>query len=292
MKRKIVIICLAILVLITAFGIAQISSSKKTEPDIDMFIGSWKESESRYIYGSLEVCDILTRCKGNPLRPEKKGAVLTDINSLSFASLAANASTTQSKLEEEQFIIYINSGKGIIKSGSRTADLHEGIGVLLPPGIEFTMTNTGNETLTMYIISEPIPEGFRPRMRMVVKDEFDNPISTSISRTNRSNNWLFSRDDGLSTFVAINPIMFEPQSLVQPHLHPEGIEEVWIAIKGEIMIQVGDQRCKLPEGSAYKAPADGITPHTNVNNTDVSKKMMWMMKYPVSNNQTTPNLIM
>ena len=86
--------------------------------------------------------------------------------------------------------------------------------------------------------------------------------------------------------------MFEPQSLVQPHLHPEGIEEVWIAIKGEIMVQVGDQRSKLPEGSAYKAPADGITPHTNINNTDVSKKMMWMMKYPVSNNQTTPNLIM
>ena len=289
--KKIIVICLAVLVVITAFGIAQIPSPKKTEPDIDMFIGSWKESDPRYSYGSLEIREILTRCKGNPMRPQKKGAVLTDINSLSFASLAVNTSTTQSKLEKEQFIIYINSGKGIIKSGSRTTDLHEGIGVLLPPGIEFSMTNTGDETLTMYIISEPIPEGFRPKMRMVVKNEFDNPISTSLSRTNRSNNWLFSRDDGLSTFIAINPIMFEPNSLVQPHLHPEDIEEVWIALKGDVMIQIGNQRRKLFEGSAYRAPADGITPHTNINNTDASKKMMWMMKYTVDNNQT-PNSIM
>jgi len=292
MKRKIVIVCLAILVVITAFGLAQIPSWREAEPGIDVFIGSWKKSKSRYMYGSLEVRDILTKCKGNPLRPGKKGAVLTDINSLSYAMLKENASTTPSKLKEEQFIIYINSGKGIIKSGGKTVDLNEGIGVLMPPGIEFSMTNTGNETLSMYIISEPIPEGFNPRMWMVVKDEYDNPISTNLTRTNRTDDWLFSRNDGLSTFVAINPIMFEPKSLVQPHLHPEGIEEVWIALKGDIMIQIGDQRRKLPEGSAYKAPADGITPHTNINNTDVSKKMIWMMKYPVSNNQTTSNSIM
>lgn len=253
------------------------------ELDIDMFMGNWKESAPRHIFGSLEVWDILTRCNGDPLRPTKKGAVLNDILSLSYASLEAHASTTPSTLVEEQHIFYINSGEGIIKSGGKTAELHEGIGILMAPGIEFTITNTGDEPLTMYLVVEPIPVGFNPNKEMVVKDEYDNKISTNLRRVD-SSNWLFSRNDGLSTLTAINPIMYEPMSYVPPHVHPEGVEEVWFAIKGEVAILLGKQRRKLPPGSAYKVPANGTTPHANINNTDVSKKLMWMMKVPVNNN--------
>ena len=255
------------------------------EPDIDIFMGDWRESISRYIFRSLEVRDILTGCDGDPMRSTKKGAVLTDILSLSYASLEAHASTIPSVLEEEQYIFYINSGKGIIKSGGKTADLAEGIGVLMPPGIEFTITNTGDEPLTMYLIAEPIPVGFNPKKEMVVKNEYDNQISTNLRRVD-SNNWLFSRDDGLSTLTAINPIMYEPRSYVPPHVHPEGVEEVWFAIKGEVAILMGKQRRKLPPGAAYKVPANGTTPHANINGANVSKKLMWMMKVPVSNNLT------
>ncbi|MCE5248629.1 cupin domain-containing protein [bacterium] len=250
------------------------------QPDVDMFMGNWKDSKIRMEFGKLEVRDILTRCTGDPLSPGKKGAVLTDINAVSYAVLKPHASTKPSVLKSEQHIYYIVSGKGTIKAGAQTADLFEGIGIIMPPGIEFTISNPGDELLAMYRITEPIPSGFRPRTTMVVRSEYDNTISTNLRRGS-SNDWLFEREDGLSTLVALNPVMYEPRSMVPPHVHPDDVEEVWIAVKGDLFLQVGSQRRNFPAGTAYKVPADSRTPHANINTDEVSKKLLWMMKVPV-----------
>jgi len=254
--------------------------SHRAEPDIDMFMGNWKETKSRRMFGSLEVWDLLTRCYGNPLHPSKKGAVLTDLNSLSYAILEEHASTTPSMLEEKQYIFYIVSGKGTIKSGDKTAELREGVGVIMAPYIKFSITNTGNEQLTMYIVDEPIPDGFSPNIEMVMKNENDNPISTNINRV-RGKDWLFSFEDGLSTLISMNPVTYVPRSLVPPHVHLVGEEEVWFAIDSEVFIQIGKQRRKFPVGTAYKVPADGRTPHSNINVTGSPQKLMWMRKVPI-----------
>ena len=259
----------------------QIVMQQSLPVDIDMFIGDWHDSEPKRKFGSLEVRDILTRCDGDPLRPEKKGAVLTDINAVSYGVLEANTATLPSSLDGVQLILYVDSGEGSISTVSDTTRLSEGIGILMPPGIEFTMENTGDGQLTMYIIEEPIPDSFRPQQRMVVKNEFDNPISTNIHRVNDSRKWLFDRNDGLSTLVGLNPIMWEPRSFYPPHVHGEGEEEIWIAVKGEIIIQLGNKRRVFPAGSAYKVPPDMRTPHTNINSSEVSRKLLWLMKAPV-----------
>ncbi|MFC1538069.1 hypothetical protein ACFL6H_01470 [Candidatus Latescibacterota bacterium] len=294
MKRKTIALSFTLLVVISAFGLAQITpkNKKSTEPDIDKFVNSWKDAKTKTMFGSLEVRDILTKAKGDPLRPRKKGAVLTHVNYVSYASLDINKSTEPSELDDEQLVFYVNSGNGTITSFGITKELTGGIGVIMPPEREFTISNTGDEPLTMYIISEPIPNGFYPRPRMVIKDEYENRISTNLSRTNRTGDMLFGREDGLSTFVAINTIMFEPRSYVPPHLHESDVEEVWIALEGDILIQIGIQRGELPEGSAYKAPADGVTPHTNLNGSEVSKKLLWMMSYPAEYPETPLNNIM
>ena len=65
------IICLVLLV--TASVSAQLQSldgspySPDVDPNIDMNIGNWKDSEPRYTHGTLEERDILT--KGDPLNP-------------------------------------------------------------------------------------------------------------------------------------------------------------------------------------------------------------------------------
>ena len=181
---------------------------------------------------------------------------------------------------DEQAIFYIDSGTGTITSGGKTAELYEGIGILMPPGVEYSMTSTGNVSLTMYIIVEPIPEGFTPNKEMRVSDENVNPIHTTTGHWCHISTRLFKREDGLATMAGMGPVLFTPMSMGQPHSHGEGVEEIWFALRGDINVLLGKQLRKLPVGSAYKIPQDGITPHSNINVSGEPIKLFWFMKVP------------
>lgn len=279
-------LCLAVLFLISSYAGAQTPDysqldpkpyDPKTEPDIDMFISSYKESLNRHIFGSLLERDILTRCEGDPLRPKSRGAVLTNLKRFTHALLEAHTSTTPSSLKNEQSIFYIASGKGIIKSGGKTAELYEGIGVLMPPDTEFTMTNTGDEPLTMYIMTENIPEGFSLKKAMVVHDENVTEFSSSDVHWSHCYKTLFGKRDGLATLRGMGPVWFNPMTMGQPHSHREGVEEIWFSLRGDITILIGKQIRKFPPGTAYKIPPNGKTPHSTINVTDELIKVFWMM---------------
>jgi mannose-6-phosphate isomerase-like protein (cupin superfamily) len=264
---------------------------KGEEPNIDLFTVNWKDAAPKILYGSLEVRDLLTGLQGNPLNPKKKGAVLTSLNSVSYAILKPGAKTSPSKMYREQGLFYISSGEGVIRSGKSEAGLREGIGVLLPPGIDFTLSNTGREPLVLYIIKDPVPEGFKTGAKIIVRDDNDFPPSTNLRRAG-SNQWLFGLRDGLSTFLGVDPIRYEPDSMVPPHVHFPGEEEVWIAIDS-IDIQVGNEHRTLPPGTAYKVPANGKTAHSNINRDRKPKRLLWIMKSQLRQrnipNQNKPN---
>lgn len=254
---------------------------------IDRFIGYWKDAKSRRLYGTLEVWDILTAAKGDPLRPTKKGAVLTGLNTVSYATLAPNVSTRPTRLTGVQHVMYIASGWGKIASGDIKAEVRQGFGVIIPPGVEFTLSNGGEKPLTLYLIEEIIPRGFTPRSRLTVKNDFDQPVNTNRNRSD-ARGWLFSPRDGLASLTGMDPIVFLPRSYVVPHVHLPGDEEIWIALD-EINVQIGRERRLLPEGSAYRAPADSKTPHVNINSTNTDKRLLWIMRVPGSSQRETPS---
>lgn len=249
------------------------------DPNIDLFMGNWRESMPRILHGSLVVRDILTKCDGDPLHPKRKGAVLTDFLAVSYATLNPHNVTVPSVLKGEQQILYIVSGKGIIKAGKQTAELRKGIGVLIPPGLEFTMTNTGGDPLTMYLFSEPLAPGFVPNKDLKITDKFRQPIGISVHWANMDRG-LFGKNDGLSTIIGIGPIMLDAMTIAQPHSHGPGTEEIWLALDGDIQALLGKEIRALPVGTAYKVPADGITAHANINRTDRPIELMWMMRVP------------
>lgn len=250
------------------------------DPHIDMFMGNWRDSMPRNIHGSLVVRDILTGLEGDPLRPVTKSACLTDLKSVSFATLEPHASTMPTTLTGEQEIFYVVSGEGTISTAAgSTSELRDGIGILMPPGVEYVMKNTGKEMLTMYRVVEPIPAGFTPKKDMVVADEYVGAQSMSVHWSNIDKH-LFGKDDGLATLLGIAPILLDSMTLAQPHSHAEGIEEVWVAVKGDIRVLLGKQLRNLPVGSAYKIPANGMTAHANINASDKPIKLIWMMKVP------------
>ena len=247
------------------------------DPNIDMFLSSWMESMPRHSHGSLVERDVFT--KGDPLNPPAKGAVLKYINSFSHATLDANASTTPTTLTGEQEIFYILSGTGTIKAGSKTADLYEGICILMPANLEFTMTNTGDVPLTMYLVNEPVPEGFRPNKDMLVKDENTLPIQSTTGHWCHIVKNFFETDAGLGTLERVLTVTFDPMTIGHPHSHGEGCEEVWMEVKGTSTAFIGKQIRMQQPGTAYMIPPDGNTPHANINSSDKPIKIFYFARY-------------
>lgn len=284
MFQKLFTLWLGILFIVTSVAFAQNQLDPRPldpeiDPDIDMYIGSWKESIPYNTHGTLTERAILTRYKGDPLemKPHRKGAVLMYTNRFSRATLDAHASTTPTTLTGEQEIFYFTSGKGFIKAGGETAELRDGIFVLMPEGLEFTITNTSDEILVMYLINEPLTEGFQPNKEMVVKDEKTMPFRESgyiTGKWNHNGKNIFGQRDGLASHGQITLMTINVMTIGQPHSHDQATEEVWTVIEGKNLAFIGKEiRWQYP-GTAYLIPPNEFTPHTNINTTEKPIKIL------------------
>ena len=247
------------------------------DPDIDMYLCSWKESMPFHTHGSLIERNILTR--GDPLKPPAKGAVLKYINRFTHATLNAHSSTEPTVLKGEQEVIYLLSGKGTIKGRKVSADLHSGICVLIPADCTFTIQCTGDEPLTMYLINEPIPSGFRPNKDILVKNENTTPIGSTRGHWCHIVKGLFGTADGLGTLESVITVAIDPMTIAHPHSHVEGCEEVWTEIKGTSIAFLGKQIRMQPPGTGYMIPPDGNTPHANINTGEEQIKLFYFARY-------------
>ena len=250
------------------------------DPDIDKFMGSWQHSIPYNTHGSLVERAVLTKLEGDDiLKPNRKGAVLININRFSRATLDAHTSTIPTTLKGEQEVFYFTSGKGILKAGGKTTEIRDGIFVIMPERLEFTINNTGDELLELYLVNEPVPEGFIPKKEMVVKDEKLLPYrDEGFLRTHWSHNGknIFSARDGLASLSAITLLTFNAMTIGQPHSHDENIEEIWTVIEGKNIAWLGKEiRWQLP-GTAYKIPQSGFTPHSNINITEEPIKFLYI----------------
>ena len=244
------------------------------DPDIDMYMNNWKNSQPRNIHGSLVERDVLSR--GNPEKPTRKGAVLKYVNRFTHASLYPRASTQPVTLSGEQEIFYVISGKGTVTSGRKTADLYSGIFVLIPDKCSFTMTNTGDDFLNMYLIVEPVVrDDFTPQKEVIVVDENTIPILTTTGHWTMIIKQAFNINKELSIIEYVNAITFDPMTIGQPHSHNVGCEEVWTCIEGETLLFLGKQLRMQTPGTAYMIPTDGNTPHSNINHTDKPVKLLY-----------------
>ncbi len=247
------------------------------DANIDMFLGSWKESMPRHTHGTLVERDILTT--GDPIKPPVRGAVLTYVNRFTHATLYPGSSTTPTTLKNEQEIFYIISGNGTISASGTTADLFTGIAVLMPGELEFTMENTGTEPMTMYLVAEPYEKGFRLNKEMLIVNENTKPIDSSNAHWIGVVKGLFNTSHGLGTLESILTCSFTPMTFFHPHSHVPGCEEVWTTITDELYVLIGKQiRLQLP-GTGYMIPPDGLTPHANFNVSDHTVKMFYFARY-------------
>jgi mannose-6-phosphate isomerase-like protein (cupin superfamily) len=252
------------------------------DADPDMFIKSWRESTPRQLHGSLVARDIFTALEGDdPFRPTRRGAVLVNLKTFCYATLSPRQNTAIT-LEDTQEVYYIDRGHGTITSRGVTSELYRGVGVLMPPDVEFTLENTGDGDLSMYVMGERIPDGFTPNTAMKVVDEADIELTGFTGHWSHIFRYLFKQEDGLATLVGMGPCQFAPMSMGQPHSHVSEVEEIWFAVDEGINILLGKQLRELSPGTAYKIPPNGMTPHSNINVTDQTVTLFWFMHIPTN----------
>jgi mannose-6-phosphate isomerase-like protein (cupin superfamily) len=273
---------LASLVLASCAGLSPLALAQTSPDRIDLYFGDWHNSTPRKTHGSLEERDIFTR--GDPHNPTQKGAVLRFVNSYTYATLAPHTSTKATRLEGQQEIYFIASGHGTATAAGQTADLFRNIAILMPANLEFTLQNTGDQPLTMYVINEPTPPGFRPNSTMLVRDENQLPISTSNGMWSHIVKTLFVTADGLATLQSVLTVTLDPLTVGKPHPVPgedsNDIEEVWTALDGTSLAFVGNELRRQTPGMALYHIPDNQTPHTTINqNEDSQVRFLYFARY-------------
>ena len=248
------------------------------DPDAALFMKNWQESAVRTVLGSLNEWDILTPNAGTSERPLARGAVLTAITRLTYGILEPGKKTDATVLKDEQKIFYFVDGSGTLRGGRKATEVREGIGVVIAPDIEFSIENTGKTPLTMYIVTEPIPDGFTPNKEIVVKDERGTKWSSNNVHWSHNYKNFINSNDGLAVLTGMGPVWYMPGTIGQPHVHGDPVEEIWFSLKGDTTVLLGKQFYHMPPGTAYKIPPTGYTGHSNINASDKPIKMFWMMR--------------
>jgi quercetin dioxygenase-like cupin family protein len=273
---------LASLVLALCAVLSPLARAQATGDRIDLYFGDWHGSASRLTHGSLLERDIFTR--GDPQNPPHKAAVLRFLNSYTYATLAPHASTKPTRLDGQQEIYFVESGRGTATAAGQTAELSRNIAILMPANLEFTIKNTGDQPLTMYLINEPTPASFRPNPNMLVRDENKLPITSSDGLWSHIVKTLFVTADGLGTLQSVLTVTLDPLTMGKPHpaLGEDGndIEEVWTALEGDSLAFVGNQLRRQTPGMALYHIPDNQTPHTNINpGEDSQARFLYFARY-------------
>lgn len=268
--------------LLCCSALSPLAQAQTTGDRIGLYFGDWHNAAAHTVRGSLEERDILAR--GDGLNPPRAGAVFRFVNSYVYATLAPGGSTQPTRLNGQQEIYFVASGKGTVAAGGQTADLHRNVAVLMPANLEFTLKSSGDEPLAMYVINEPTPAGFRPNSNMLVRDENTIPISSSNGFWVHIAKPLFTTADGLATLESVLTVTLDPLTVGKPHPAPNedtsDIEEVWTSLYGGSLALVGNQLHMQTAGMAYLHIPDNLTPHTNINPSAESQaKFLYFARY-------------
>jgi len=222
---------------------------------------------------------MLTALQGpDSLHPTRKGAVLVNAETVSYAQLepGSSAHNIEGELKGIQQTFVVNSGTGVITSGSKKVELSKDMAFVITPGLAFRLTATGDKYMTFYVVTEKIPQGFTPKTTLEVVDNRGKaPVTNAWVNRERP---LIAKGDGLSQYGAVTQVEMNSMTMSRPYSADKGVEEIWIATDGDIDLLFGKELRKLPVGTAYRVPSTGITAHAKINASGKTAKLIYLVK--------------
>ena len=243
-----------------------------TDPDIDMYLHHWKDSDLEVGHGGFIERAVLT--KGDPIFPTKPGAVLKYLKSYNHADLEANCSTQKVKYDKEQSFFFVLKGEGRVEASGKSERLWEGSGVFMPAGLEYQFFNTTDTNMELVIVTEIIGDEapFDPLPYMSVGNYHNSLPATGM-------HWAHIARDIVPEFKFYNPLAFaavsiDPFDIAQPHLHIPGTEEIWYMVTGTSLNFFGKQLRMMEPGTGFLVPPNERSIQCSINHTD--EPMMWL----------------
>ncbi len=260
---------------------AQSAVAKANSDRIDMYFGDWHGAAERTTHGLLHERDIFT--KGDAAAPSKRAATLRYLEAYTYATLAAGASTTATRLSASQEIYYFVGGSGTITAAGQSHPVSRNIAVLVPANLEYTLKSTGPGELQAYLIREPIPAGFRPNADLLIRDENSIPISSTNGLWVHIAKVLFTTADGLGTLESVQTVAIDPLTMGKPHVHNipnDPVEEIWQSLSGTSLAFVGNRLIRQTPGMAFQHIPDNKTPHTYINYSQTDEdRFLYIARY-------------
>lgn len=239
-------------------------SNEASGVDIDRFIGDPYKAVMHVVNGGLTARSMLRH--GDPYNPGPMGAVLEYRDDLSLAELEPHFQTSVAE-SPALFFYYVQGGQGTIDSGpgTRSHELRNGIGVLVGSNVKQRIINTGDERLSMIMLTWSDNEGLKSPREILTTDTIATPFNVG-----RRAHWvhmakpMFDTDNGIN--LTMSAIYFPPMSYGGPHAHVKGVEEIWVKVgSDEGYAILGSEIRRIVGTGAFLSPPNGLTPHSSMN---------------------------
>jgi mannose-6-phosphate isomerase-like protein (cupin superfamily) len=255
---------------------AEDAVSNHRHPDVDtdvyLYINHWRNSLPAEGHGGFIERDILT--PGDPLHPAKKGAVLKYIKAYRRAAIEPRCSTQSFKSDKEQVFLCVAGGAARVEAGGRSADLEEGMAVVLPAGLSYRFSNPHDANFEAIMVVEDVPAGFVPNDRMSVGDYRVTEPSVGMHWAHIGRGFTWDTPPKFSNPVGFAAVSIDKFDIAQPHVHGPGCEEVWCQLHGTSLLLFGNRLMRQEPGEAFLVPPNRKVPHSSINPTD--GPMLWL----------------
>jgi mannose-6-phosphate isomerase-like protein (cupin superfamily) len=251
-------------------AIREYPSNKQSGVDADRFIGYAATAPSR-TWNGMTIRSMLRA--GDPYTPGPQGNVLEYRDDLGVASLAPHAQSGTMASPDEIYFYFVQEGTGTIDTGpgSKPADIHSGVGILIAPGTKQHIVNAGATPLSMIAMSWKNNDGMKVVAPIKIVDTSKTPYNPPGAHWIMSSRGrLFDGKDGVNMTMSVIGIPAGTYS--GPHAHWKGVEEIWVKTGSDTGYAIlGSEIRKIDGAGAFLAPPNGLTTHASMNlNTDWS----------------------
>ncbi len=175
--------------------------------DIDRFVGDPLLSPVHVVEDAIFERSILRH--GDPYHPGDRGAVLEYWKDIAHATLLSGMRTPLTQNADEQFW-YVESGKGTLDNRHGYWDLHNGVGILIPPNVRHRITNTGDEPIEMIALNFAPAADAQPGKEIRVRDVHLLTLPKEGAHWNYFGADLFWPSDGLGSHEVFTVVFMPP----------------------------------------------------------------------------------